>query len=86
MRVFIIDEDEKYTHYTKNIIYNKVFNEFLQHNYLWSISFFKTIKKKTINIFMQYLTFNNYHKFLKRVFLLKEFITRYKQTRAMHGN
>ena len=33
MRILIIDEDEKYTKYTKNIIYNKVFNKFLQRNY-----------------------------------------------------
>ena len=45
LTVIIIGKDEKYTTCKKNIIYNKVFNEFLQLNYFLFILFFKTIKK-----------------------------------------
>ena len=34
LRVLIIKKDEKYINYTKNIVYNKVFNECAQCNYL----------------------------------------------------
>ena len=43
--VIIIEEDEKYINYTKNVVYKKMFNKLSQCNYFLFILFCKTIKK-----------------------------------------